>query len=315
MKKYRILLLLAILVVASSLLFLTYKTYGNWEFALKLRGMKLAAFVLVGIVTSVSTISFQTVAQNHFLTPNILGIDALYVLIQTASFFVLGGKAMLGNQNLALFLGNIFLLTLASTLLIRTLLRQQNIFLLLMVGMILGTLFSSISTFLQVIMDPNEYDLLQGKLFASFGNVDSHFLVAGSLLAILAILFLWKQAPALDVLHLGVDQGINLGLDVARLRLLTLVAVSLLVGIATALVGPVTFLGFIVANISYQLFQTYEHRTLFIGGSLLAILFLVAGQFLVEQVFQLNTTLSVVIEFTGGLYFILKIIRERRLTA
>lgn len=304
-------LLLGVLAVGAILLFLTYRTYGNWDFALKLRGKKLAALALVGILTSFATISFQTVTENHFLTPNILGLDSLYVLIQTVSFFVFGGAQMLSQQSLAQFLGNIFLVTLLSTLLAKALLKNRNLFLLLMVGMILGTFFSSISTFLQVIMDPNEYDLLQGKLFASFGNVDSQFLGIAAVLGLVLISLLWYWAPKLDVLHLGRDQAINLGIQVDCFQLVLLIIVSMLVAISTALVGPVTFLGFIVANVSYQLFATYEHRILFSGGALLALVALVGGQFLVEQVFSLNTTLSVVIEFVGGIYFVAKIIQER----
>ncbi|MDT2757734.1 iron chelate uptake ABC transporter family permease subunit [Enterococcus asini] len=313
MKKRNVRVLIGFAVVAGlvMVLFLTYKTYGNWAFALKLRGKKLVAFTLVGIMTSFATISFQTVTENHFLTPNILGLDSLYVLIQTLSFFVFGGAQMLSQQSIWQFLGTILVVTLLSTALAFSLLKRRNLFLLLMVGMILGTFFSSISTFLQVLMDPNEYDLLQGKLFASFGNVNSQFLGVAAILGFLLILLLWRWASKLDVLHLGRDQAMNLGIEVEAFQLVLLVVISMLVAIATALVGPVTFLGFIVANVSYQLFATYEHRLLFIGGALLALLFLVGGQFLVEQVFSLNTTLSVVIEFVGGIYFVTKIIKER----
>lgn len=313
-KPHIILLVLLAAVVLVSGLYLTYQTYGNWSFALALRGKKLAAFVLVGITASFSTITFQTVTQSHFLTPNILGMDALYVLVQTLLFFLFGGQQMLGNQTLMQFLLNVLLMMSVSVILSKLLLgkSQNDLFLLMMIGMILGTFFGSISTFLQVLMDPNEYDLLQGKLFASFGNVNSQFLGVASLLIAGICLFLWMQSRKLDVLHLGRDQAINLGLDLARFQWLLLAAVSALVGLSTALVGPVTFLGFIVANLSYQLMQTYQHRRLFLSGSLVGILLLVFGQFMVEQVFHLNTTMSVIIEFVGGLYFIGKIIHERK---
>ncbi|OJG73576.1 iron compound ABC transporter permease [Enterococcus quebecensis] len=303
-----------IAVIAVCALYLSYKTYGNWEFALELRGKKLLAFVLVGVAATFSTISFQTMTQNHFLTPNILGLDSLYVFIQTLLFFFLGGQQLLGKETIATFLFNVLLMVAASIVLSRFLLKKgsNDLFLLLMVGIILGTFFNSISTFLQVVMDPNEYDLLQGKLFASFGNVNSqHLLVAGVLITLLAG-FLWVKSHALDVLHLGNDQATSLGINVPIFQFVLLTVVSALIGLSTALVGPVTFLGFIVANMSYQLMGTYRHRELFLGGSLLSILLLVFGQFLVEQVFQLNTTLSIVIEFGGGLYFVGKIISERK---
>ena len=304
------LMLLGLVVIAVIFLFLTYHTYGNWEFALKLRGKKLLAFVIVGLLTSFSTISFQTISQNHFLTPSILGFDSLYVLIQTILFFILG-QSRQGDPKLFVF--NIVIMVILSVLLFSTLLKKekQDLFLLLMIGMILGTLFRSISTFLQVLMDPNEYDKLQGKLFASFSNVDVSLLTVVIPVVIILMILFFKVSAKLDVLHLGIEQATNLGIDVQKFRKYVLFLISLSVAIATALIGPITFLGFIVANVTYQWMNTYKHTYLFISGALLSILFLVAGQFLVEQVFHMNTTLSVVIEFSGGLYFVWKLLKEK----
>lgn len=304
------LVILAICTVLSIVLFMTYQTYGNWSFALSLRGKKITAFIVVGILTSLSTISFQTLTQNRFLTPSILGFDSLYVLIQTALFFLFGNIV---GHTVGLFISNVVLMVFLSVLLFGNLLKKesQDLFLLLMIGMILGTFFSSISTFLQVLMDPNEYDKLQGKLFASFSNIDVRLLVAIVPIVIVLLLLFWKVTPILDVFHLGVEQAINLGVRVSVFRLYILGLISLSIALSTALVGPITFLGFIVANVTYQWLGTYKHSELFIGGSLMAVFFLVFGQFLVEHVFHMNTTLSVIIEFTGGIYFIWKLIKDR----
>lgn len=310
-------LLLAGLTVLALLLcglYLTYNTYGNFQFAWMLRGKKVAAFLLVALATGIATVSFQTLTQNQFLTPNILGLDSLYVLIQTLLFFFVGGVNMLSQEQTSTFLISIFLMALLSLLLANVLLKQQqnNLFILLMLGMILGTLFSSTSNFLQVIMDPNEYDLLQGRLFASFSNINTTHLGLAAGIVLLGSLVLLAANRYLDVLHLGDDQATNLGIPLKKFQILILFLVSLLTGTATALVGPITFLGFIVANISYQLMPTYRHSYLFPTAVLLGIIFLVGSQFLVEQVFQLKTTVSVVTQFVGGLYFIGKIIYERR---
>ena len=310
-------LLLAGLTVLALLLcglYLIYNIYGNFQFAWMLRGKKVAAFLLVALATGIATVSFQTLTQNQFLTPNILGLDSLYVLIQTLLFFFVGGVNMLSQEQTSTFLISIFLMALLSLLLANVLLKQQqnNLFILLMLGMILGTLFSSTSNFLQVIMDPNEYDLLQGRLFASFSNINTTHLGLAAGIILLGSLVLLAANRYLDVLHLGDDQATNLGIPLKKFQILILFLVSLLTGTATALVGPITFLGFIVANISYQLMPTYRHSYLFPTAVLLGIIFLVGSQFLVEQVFQLKTTVSVVTQFVGGLYFIGKIIYERR---
>ena len=86
---------------------------------------------------------------------------------------------------------------------------------------------------------------------------------------------------------------------------------SILTATTTSLVGPVSFLGFLGANISYRLFYTYKHRILFVGSSLVTFLILISGQTIVEHVFLTQTTLGVVIDFIGGLYFILLLMKER----
>ncbi|MGM0216143.1 iron chelate uptake ABC transporter family permease subunit [Enterococcus sp. AZ109] len=314
LKKGTTLSLLTLLAIVLIAIYLTYNTYGNFQFAWMLRGKKVAAFLLVALATGMATVSFQTMTQNQFLTPNILGLDSLYVLIQTVLFFVVGGVEMLSDEQTPLFLISILMMALLSLLLANVLLkRQQNdLFILLMLGMIFGTLFSSTSSFLQVMMDPNEYDLLQGKLFASFSNINTHHLMIATGIIVIGSLVLYRLNRYLDVLHLGADQATNLGLSVNRFQMLILFLVSLLTGTATALVGPVTFLGFIVANIAYQMMPTYRHSYLFPTSVLLGISFLVGSQFLVEQVFELRTTVSVVTQFVGGMYFVWKIIHERR---
>lgn len=312
---YRVKILsLVVLCIFFIGLYLTYQTYGNWGFSFAIRGKKVLAFILVALATSVSTISFQTLTRNQFLTPGILGLDNFYILIQTLLFFFVGGVQMLAQESIWMFLANILLMTIFSVIFLLYFMEKAtgNLFLLLMVGMVSGTMFSSLSTFLQVLMDPNEYDLLQGKLFASFSNVNSNHLIIATLIILLAVGYLWYVAPELNVLLLGNDPAINLGVSLHQFQKKALIAIVLLTGVATALVGPTIFLGFIVATISYRVFNTYRHHQLFLGSFLIGVTLLICGQFLVEQVFKWNTTISVVIQFIGGIFFVGKIIAERK---
>lgn len=310
-KKITLLFLLCIVAIFA---YLTINTYGNWEYALKLRGKRVFAFILVALASSMSTLSFQTLTRNRFLTPGILGLDQLYILIQTSLFFYVGGIQILSQNSVGMFLLQVLVMASLSTAMIYFFMDAftADLFLFLMVGMVLGSLFSSISTFLQVVMDPNEYDLLQGKLFANFTNVDSHLLGMAAILVLIGARVLWKFAPELDVLHLGRDLAVSLGIRVQQFQKIVLFIISVLTGVATALVGPSTFLGFIITTIGYYFFDTYRHRQLFIGCFLIGVLLLVGGQFFVEQIFKWQTTISTIIQFTGGLFFVGKIILERK---
>ncbi|WP_280141845.1 iron chelate uptake ABC transporter family permease subunit [Mesorhizobium sp. YR577] len=76
--------------------------------------------------------------------------------------------------------------------------------------------------------------------------------------------------------------------------------------------GPVTFFGLLVANLAYQLAGTSRHSIVLPMAILLAIICLVAGQTVLERLFAFNTALSVIIEFLGGITFILLLLRTKR---
>lgn len=178
--------------------------------------------------------------------------------------------------------------------------------------MILGTLLGSFVTFLQVMIDPVEYLGLQTLLFASFTNVKAELLYIAIGILLLSFIYGYRIMKKLDVMSLGRENAINLGINYDRMVMNILILSSILIATSTALVGPITFLGLIVANLSYQYLVTYKHSVLILGASLISIVALVGGQFLVEHIFELRTTISVIINFVGGIYFIYLLIKESR---
>jgi len=116
----------------------------------------------------------------------------------------------------------------------------------------------------------------------------------------------------LDVIALGRYTAINLGVPYDKLVQRMLILSSVLIAVSTALVGPITFFGLIVANLSYQFFKTYKHSVLIAGSCVMSIVALVGGQWMVERIFNFDTTLSVIINFVGGVYFIYLLLKESR---
>jgi iron complex transport system permease protein len=189
---------------------------------------------------------------------------------------------------------------------------KYPIFLLLLIGMIIGTLLGNLVTFLQVLIDPVEYLSLQNRLFGNFMNVKKDLLYVSIGILLAAFLYGYKIMDKLDVMSLGRESAMNLGVHYDRMVMNILVLSSVLIATSTALVGPITFFGLIVANLAYQYIVTYKHSILILGASLISIIALVGGQFLVEHIFELSTTLSVIINFFGGIYFIYLLLKESR---
>lgn len=316
MRRHKVLYILLLLVIVCSVLFLVYGLNPNsYQYALSRRIPKLIAIAMTGSGVAVSSVIFQTVTNNRILTPSVLGLDSLYNLFQTLIVFSLGSLnvALMGSNLNFLIAGGLMIIF--SLLLFKMMFRRENtnLFFLLMIGMIFGTLFSSLSSFMQMVMDPNEFLIVQNKMFASFNNVKSSLLGISTITMGLTLFWVLKDAKKLDVIALGKEQAINLGIDYDRMVRKMLVAVAILVSVSTALVGPITFLGILVTNLAYQMIKDYRHSIVIPTSILLSLLALIGGQFLVERVFQFNTTIGVIINFVGGLYFIYILLKEERL--
>lgn len=288
-------------------------TADNYEYFLSRRTPKVLAIVIASVAIAQSSLVFQTVTHNRILTPSIMGFDSLYVLIQVCVLILLGGVATVLLNSFIKFSISVAVMVGFSLALFSFYFRKENanIMTLLLMGVIFGQLFSNIAGFFMMIMDPSEFSFLQGAMFASFNNVNSE-LVYVSLIPLCAVIFyLYMLHSKLDVFWLDKDNAISLGVDVKKVTKQVLILVSILIAVSTALVGPILFFGLLVANLTRQCFSTYRHQVLMTGASLMVVCMLLSGQWLVERVFEFETTLSVIVNFVGGLYFLSLLIRQK----
>ncbi|MDT0274464.1 iron chelate uptake ABC transporter family permease subunit [Blastococcus goldschmidtiae] len=313
-RRRRTLVVLAVLAAGAVAAFLTYDVTGSWEFALERRALRVAAMAVVAVAVAVSTVLFQTVATNRILTPEIMGFDRLFVLIQTLGVFFLGAGTVTSADPRLRFAIEVVALVAFGAGLYRMLFgrTERDIYVLVLLGVVLGTMFTSVTLLVSRLIDPNEFLTLQDLLFASFNSVDRQLLALSAAVVAVVVGWVLRLLPRLDVVALGRDTAIGLGVEHRRVVNQALLAVAVLVGVATALVGPVTFLGLLVANLARQLLGTHRHAWVLPGAALLALLALVGGQFVLEQVFGFNSALSIVINFVGGIVFIALLIREPR---
>ena len=244
-----------------------------------------------------------------------MGIDSLYVAVQTVIYFVLGSASIFASNPKINFLICVVFMVIGSLGLYKLIFKRENsnIMFVLLVGMICGTFFKSLSSFMQMVIDPNEYLILQSKLFASFNNVNVDILLLSVVIILLIIPFVIDDIKFFDVMSLGKDQSINLGVDYDKIMRKSLVIISILIAVSTALVGPVTFLGLLVANVTREMMKTYKHSYLITVSILVSIFTLVFGQVLMERILHLSTPVSVVINMIGGIYFMYLLYKESRI--
>jgi iron complex transport system permease protein len=297
--------IMAVVALLACAAFMTIGLRGNLAFAIELRSVRLAAMVVVGVAVAVSTVVFQTVCANRIITPSIMGLDALYILCQTALVFTLSGFGFAGIDPRLHFLGNFMAMTgLALVLFLPMLRRQFDLTLMLLTGVVLSVLFRSLTTLLARLIDPNDFAVLQGAVFASFNAVEPELLLLAAAITVAGTSIAWRARHVLDVLALGSDTAIGLGVAWRVTAAGLLVLVAALVSASTALVGPMAFLGLLVVSLTERIVGTSRHAVLIPAAALTAIIVLVGGQTVLQHALGGEGSVGIVVEFAGGIVFL-----------
>ncbi len=287
---------------------------GFWRIA-EMRSTNLVVMIVVAICQAVATVSFQTVTNNRIITPSIMGFEALYIAIQTAAVYFLGVAGIIAIQGVSQFLLQIALMVGLSMLLYGWLLsgRYGNLQVMLLIGIVIGGGLASVSTFMQRLLTPSEFDVLAARLFGNIANADASYLpIAVPLCLGAAAVLLWSSRR-LNIVALGRDASVGLGLNHRRETMRVLFLVSILMAVSTALIGPMTFLGFLVATLAYQFADTHDHRYVFPVAVLTCFVVLSGAYFVMRNIFYANGVVSIIIELVGGLVFLFVILRKGRL--
>ena len=319
-KKTRIFLgilsVMVVLLVAAYLLIPTKNSSTVSNFILQRRFLKLLVMVIVSCAIPISTISFQTVVQNRFLTPGVLGIESLFVFIQSGLYYfesLVGVKVeqsvIIYSVTIAIQIGLLLLLMNASKGMM-----LSNFKVLLLLTMALSMLLRNASTFLQVLMDPNEFDKLQSSLYPSFQKMNAQPMMIGVAIGLFVLLMMvfYRLRHQLDALHLGVDGAKMLGINTKRLSNVVIVVVIIMTSLSTILVGPLQFLGFMIANLTYQLTKEYKHGVLWLFSAVLGLVIVLAAQLIVERIFLLTIPISVFIEGIGGVLYLILLVKGEK---
>lgn len=314
MKDNSKLILLLLVCLAFTFLFIGIGlTADNYQYFLSRRVPKVLAIILAGIAIAQSSLAFQTITNNRILTPSIMGFDSLYLLIQVVVVATFGSLSMLILNDYINFALSVVIMMGFSILLFTFYFRgqQHNLMALLLLGVILGQVFSNISSFFIMLMDPNDFAAVQSSMFASFNNVNVDLVYLCVPLLTVVSIGLYLLHAKLDVFWLDKDNAISLGIDVRKVTMRVLMLSATLIAISTALIGPVMFFGLLVSNLTREMFSTYQHRVLLPACSLLAVTALLSGQWVIENIFSFSTTLSIIINFIGGIYFLSILLRNK----
>ncbi|WP_228479758.1 iron chelate uptake ABC transporter family permease subunit [Microbacterium abyssi] len=303
---------LAIAVLVLIAVYLLTDIPGSLAFALKIRSLTVIAMLVVATAVGVSTVVFHTITQNRILTPSIMGFDAFYMLVSTIIVFFFGSNSFLAADDLLLWSVQVVVMVAFSVVLFTWLFggKRRSIHLMLLVGIVLGTFFRGFTEWMQRMLDPLDFQILSDAMFASLTRPDPTLLAFTAILVALGVGAVIPLLRTLDVLTLGDAAAIGLGVNHRRTVMALFAVVSIMVAASTALAGPILFFGLIVANLAYSLAGTFRHAWTLPAASLIGVGCLLLAQIILEQIFGFGGSLSMVIEFAGGLFFLYLVLRK-----
>lgn len=311
------LILLAMLVLVAIAGYLLFNSYPErpslFMYIMKLRLPTLICMVIASISIGAATLIFQSIVNNRIVTPALLGMNSIYSFLHTAAVFLMGtGSTLFLNKNLA-FAVDLVLMGIVATLVYWYLFKKtgHNILYIMLIGTVLSSLFGSVQSAMIRVMDPNEYDALLSSLVADFNNVNGEIIIFAIVMLFVIAIVLHKDLALLDVITMGRHQAINLGVDYDNVIRRLLFGVVLCMAVATATIGPVSFLGLIVANLARQILKTYKHTHLMIGASLMGMLALIGGQMISQHIFHFTVPVSVFVTVAGGIYFLYLLLSKK----
>lgn len=312
---YKLIILLSLCLVVASLFLFLGLTADNYQYFLSRRIPKVLAIVVAGVAIAQSSLVFQTITHNRILTPSVMGFDFMYQFIQVFIILVFGGvSSFVVNDYWNFALATSVMIGCSLSLFMfyfRKGVSQANLLTLLLLGVVIGQVFNNLGSFIIMLMDPNDFSAVQASLFASFNNANVGLVYLATPILIVLCILLFIMHRLLDVFWLDTDNAISLGVNVQKVTRNILLLSAVLVSVSTALVGPLLFFGLLVTNLTREWFNTHQHKVLLIACSAMSVFALLGGQWLIEKVFEFQTTLSVVINFIGGIYFLMLIMRNK----
>jgi len=258
---------------------------GSNEILWQIRIPRVTAALIVGASLALAGLMAQGACNNALAEPSILGTTAGAALGTVLA--VLTGLVQVGSVG-AIVCGALGALAATSlTFKLANLRSQLSSFALIIVGIAVSASITAIVGLLSAMVTRADARSISFWNFGSLALITRDNLVGISITAIVGGFIAWKISPSLDRLSLGDATAFHLGIDVPRVRLIALVALSLLAGGAVSTVGSIAFIGLAAPHIARFIYGPI-HRTLIMHTAIIGALLVVVADTLARSVAQPN---------------------------
>ncbi len=278
-----------------------------WELRLPFALMAVA----VGMALGLAGAEMQTILNNPLASPFTLGVS--YAASFGAALAIVLGLGIPGIADKWFIPANAFVFALLACFILDGISRWTRVATsgVVLFGIALVFTFNALISILQFVASE---DTLQGLVFWTMGSLaraswDKLAILAVALLIIVPLSL--KNAWKLTALRLGEDRAVSFGINVKKLRLSTLLRISIITALTVAFVGPVGFIGLVAPHIARMMFGE-DHRFYLPGSMLIGALVLsLASVFSKNIVPGVIIPVGIVTSLVGVPFFLSIIIRNR----
>jgi iron complex transport system permease protein len=273
----------------------------------RIRLPRVAAAVLIGAGLSAAGAAYQSLFRNPLASPDLLGVSAGAGLGTVVG--ILLGLPVVAIQFFG-FAGG--LVTVGIVILLATKLGRGDILVLVLAGIVVGTLAGAGIALVKVLADP--YDQLPAITFWLLGSLaatKAADITAVAPLVVLGLTLLVLMRWRIGVLSLGDDEARSLGIEVGRLRTLVIVAATLITASAVAISGVIGWVGLMVPHIARLIVGPRFDRMLPIAV-LIGAIFMTLVDTVARTAARVEIPLGILTALVGGPIFVWLLARSRR---
>jgi iron complex transport system permease protein len=260
-------------------------TPGSNEILWQIRIPRVTAAVIVGAALGVAGLLAQGACNNAVAEPAILGTAAG---ASCGAVLAIGSGLVEVGSIGAIACGTVgALLTTSLTFKLAAIRGALSSFTLIIVGIAVSAIFTSFVGIASAMASRADARSISFWSFGSLALITSDNLIGILITTVIGLAIAWKIAPSLDRLSLGDATAFHLGVNVARIRLIALIALSILAGGAVSTVGSIAFIGLAAPHIARFIFGP-SHRKLVIHSAIIGGLIVVVADTLSRTIAQPN---------------------------
>lgn len=240
----------------------------SWQYIIQnYRLPKAFTAILVGSGLGISGLLMQTLFRNPLAGPFVLGISSgaslgVALVILGSGFF--GGiftTLLISKWSVVIAASLGSLSVLMAVMMVSH--KVRDTMAILIIGLMFGSITSAVVSVLSYFSSAEQLQQYIFWGFGSLGNLSWNELFIFFLIYVSGILMAITSIKGLNTLLLGENYAKSLGLNIKQIRLVIIIATSLLAGTITAFAGPIAFIGLAIPHMTRQVFHTSNHKILF----------------------------------------------------